>query len=150
MKKSLGNKRKFITDDMVKEITKLYEDFEETKCSKIFSNEFFGYTKVVIEQGLLKDGKIEKDKNGNPKPDISLRDTERIPLGVDIDEYFIKEIKPHLPESWMDRTKDSIGYEINFTKYFYLYKPLRSLEVITKELLDLENETDGLMSKLLF
>ena len=149
MKKSLGNKRKFITDDMVIEITKLYEDFKETENSKIFPNEFFGYTKIVIEQPLVKDGKVEKDKNGNPKPDGSLRDTERVPLGVDIDEYFLKEVKPHLPNSWMDRSKDSVGYEINFTKYFYQYTPLRSVEDLTKDLLELEKESDGLMSKLL-
>jgi type I restriction enzyme M protein len=70
-------------------------------------------------------------------------------LGVDIDEYFEREVKPHLPESWMDRNKDNIGYEINFTKYFYKYKPLRSLGDLTKELLDLEKESDGLMNKLI-
>jgi type I restriction enzyme M protein len=149
MKKSLGNKRKFITDDMVKEITKLYEDFKDTEYTKIFPNEFFGYTKIVIEQPLVKEGKVEKDKNGNPKPDGSLRDTERVPLGVDIDEYFLREVKPHLPNSWMDRSKDGVGYEINFTKYFYQYTPLRSVEDLTKDLLELEKESDGLMSKLL-
>lgn len=149
MKKSLGNKRKFITDEMVEQLTKEYEDFKETEYSKIFPNQFFGYTKVVIEQPLVKDGKVEKDKTGKPKPDGSLRDTERIPLGTDIDEYFKKEVKPHLPNSWMDRTKDSVGYEINFTKYFYKYTPLRSLKDITKELLELEKESDGLMGKLI-
>ena len=97
----------------------------------------------------MKDGKVETDKNGKPKPDGSLRDSERVPLGVDISEYFLREVKPHLPSSWMDRTKDGIGYEINFTKYFYQYKPLRPLEDITKDLLELEKETDGLMSKLI-
>jgi type I restriction enzyme M protein len=149
MKKSLGNKRKFITDDMVKEITKLYEDFKETEYTKIFPNEFFGYTKIVIEQPLVKEGKVEKDKNGNPKPDGSLRDSERVPLGVDIDEYFLREVKPHLPNSWMDRSKDGVGYEINFTKYFYQYTPLRSVEDLTKDLLELEKESDGLMTKLI-
>ena len=149
MKKSLGNKRKFITNEMVEEITRLYEDFKETETSKIFPNEYFGYTKIVIEQPLIKDGKVETDKNGKPKPDGSLRDTERVPLGVDLNEYFLREVKPHLPNSWMDRTKDGIGYEINFTKYFYEYKPLRPLDVITKDLLDLEKESDGLMSRIL-
>lgn len=149
MKKSLGNKRKFITDEMISELTKLYKDFKETENVKIFSNEYFGYTKVVIEQPLKENGKIQKDKHGNPKPDSSLRDTERISLGTDINEYFEKEVKPHLPDSWMDRNKDSVGYEINFTKYFYQYKPLRSLQEITKELLDLERESEGLMNKLI-
>jgi type I restriction enzyme M protein len=149
MKKSLGNKRKFITEEMVEQLTKVYENFQETEFSKIFNNEFFGYTKVVIEQPLVKDGKIETDKQGKPKPDGSLRDTERITLGTDIEDYFNKEVKPHLPNSWMDRTKDGVGYEINFTKYFYEYKPLRSLEEITNKLIELEKETDGLMNKLI-
>lgn len=149
MKKSLGNKRKFIPDEMIEEITNLYEKFEVTDNSKIYPNEFFGYTKVTIERPLIVDGKIEKDKKGKPKPDSSMRDSERIPLGTDIDEYFLREVNPNLPDSWMDRTKDSVGYEINFTKYFFKYKPLRSVEEITKELLDLEKETDGLISKLL-
>lgn len=149
MKKSLGNKRKFITNKMVEELTKLYEDFKETDYSKIFKNEYFGYTKVVIEQPLIKDDKVVKDKQGKLKSDSSLRDTERIPIGLNIDDYFNKEVKPHLPNSWMDRNKDSIGYEINFTKYFYKYIPLRSLDELTKELLELEKESDGLMNKLI-
>jgi type I restriction enzyme M protein len=83
------------------------------------------------------------------KSDSSLRDNERIPLGVDVDEYFERVVKPHLPESWMDSSKDSTGYVINFTKYFYQYKPLRSLNDLTKELLDLEKVSDGLMNKLI-
>ncbi len=79
-----------------------------------------------------------------PKPDSSLRDYERIPLGTNIDQYYQREVKPHLPSSWMDRSKDKTGYEINFTKYFYKYKPLRSVEVFTKDLLELEKESEGL------
>ena len=92
---------------------------------------------------------VVTDKNKNPKPDGSLRDFERIPLGVDIDEYYDREVKPHLLNSWMDRTKDKIGYEINFTKYFYQYKPLRSVQEITKDLLELEKESDGLFKQIL-
>ena len=150
MKKSLGSKRKFITEVQIIELSKTYTEFKENEHCKIFPNEHFGYTKIIIEQPLKDDkGKIVKDKQGNKKPDSSLRDSERIPLLENIDEYYDKEVKPHLPESWMDREKDKIGYEINFTKYFYQYKPLRSLEEITKQLWDLENESEGLMKKLL-
>jgi len=145
----LGSKRKEVSDEQRELILKTYTDFKESEISKIFPNQFFGFTKVTIEQPLKEDGKIVKDKKGNIKTDGSLRDNERIPLGVDIQEYFDREVKPHLPESWMDRSKDSVGYEINFTKYFYQYKPLRSLEELTKELLDLEKESDGLMNKLI-
>jgi type I restriction enzyme M protein len=149
MKKSLGSKRKEVSDEQRELILKTYSEFKESDISKIFPNEFFGYRKVTIEQPLKENGVIIKDKKGVIKTDSSLRDNERIPLGVDVDEYFEREVKPHLPESWMDRSKDSVGYEINFTKYFYQYKPLRSLEDLTKELLDLEKESDGLMNKLL-
>jgi type I restriction enzyme M protein len=149
MKKSLGSKRKEVSDDQREVILQTYTNFKESEISKIFDNDFFGYRKVTIEQPLKENGVIVKDKKGVIKTDGSLRDNERIPLGVDVDEYFEKEVKPHLPESWMDRSKDSVGYEINFTKYFYQYKSLRSLEELTKELLDLENESDGLMNKLI-
>ena len=148
MKKSLGNKRKFISDEMVEDLTNTYENFKENEYCKIFNNEFFGYTKVVIEQPLVKDGKVQLDKDGKPKPDGSLRDFERIPLGTDIEEYFENEVKPHLPTSWMDRNKDSIGYEINFTKYFYNYVPLRNPNEISNDLLELEKESEALLNKI--
>ena len=148
MKKSLGSKRKFISDEQIVELTKHYTDFEENEYSKIYPNHFFGYTKVVIEQPLMEDGKLVKDKKGNLKSDSKLRDYERIPLGVDVDEYFQREVKPHLPNSWMDREKDTVGYEINFTKYFYQYKPLRSSEEITKDLLELERESEMLLHQI--
>jgi len=149
MKKSLGNKRKFISDEQIKEITKIYTKFEESEFSKIFDNDDFGYTKVAIEQPLIENNVIQKDSNGNPKTDSSKRDYERIPLKEDINEYFIREVKPNLPHAWMDRSKDKVGYEINFTKYFYKYKPLRSLEEITQDILKLEEETEGLLKEIL-
>ena len=80
------------------------------------------------------------DKQGNAKPDTSKRDNERVLLSENIDEYYNREVKPHLPDSWMDRSKDKIGYEINFTKYFYKFSPLRSLEDISQDLKSLDDE----------
>ena len=148
LKKSLGNKRKEISDFGRQNILKLYRDFTESEISKIYPNEFFGYKKLIIEQPLVKDGKVVLDKKGLPKPDSSLRDSERIPLNENIDEYFEREVKPHLPNSWVDKEKTQIGYEINFTKYFYQFTPLRSVKDIMKDLLELENESDGLMKEL--
>ena len=85
----------------------------------------------------------------NPKTDSKKRDYERVPLEQDIDDYYEREVKPHLPNSWMDRSKDKIGYEINFTKYFYKYKPLRSLGDITQDLLKLEEEIEGTMKEII-
>lgn len=149
MKKSLGSKRKFISDEQIEQITKSYLDFKDSETSKIFANNYFGFTKVTIEQPTIENGKPVKGKNGMLKPDTSLRDSERIPLQSNIDNYFEKEVKPHLPNSWMDREKDKIGYEINFTKYFYKFKPLRTIEEITKDLLQLEKESEGIFNEIL-
>ena len=149
MKKSLGSKRKFIDDEQREDLLKLYTDFKEGEFSKIFNNEFFGYTKVTIEQPTLKNGKVVKDKNGKPKPDSKLRDNERIPLSEDIKDYFDREVKPHLPNSWIDFDKSKVGYEINFTKYFYNYKPLRGLTEITQDLLELEKESELLLNQII-
>ena len=143
------SKRKEISDKGKDYILKVYNDFKENEISKIFSNEFFGYRKLTIEQPLVHEGKIVKDKKGNVKPDSSLRDTERIPLDVDIDDYFEKEVKPHLPNSWVDKDKTSVGYEINFTKYFYQYTPLRSVQDVLTDLINLENESNGLINELI-
>lgn len=72
------------------------------------------------------------------EPDSELRDFENIPLKVDIDEFFRTEVKPHVPDAWMDRTKDKIGYEINFNRLFYVYTPPRPLKEIDAELRELE------------
>ena len=61
---------------------------------------------------------IVRDKKGNPKPDTKLRDHERVPLTEDIDDYYQREVKPHVPESWIDRKRDKVGYEINFQSVF--------------------------------
>ena len=144
MKKSLGNKRKEITEDGRKQLLDTYLNFEDNAFCKIYPNNFFGYTKVTIEQPLLK-----KDKKGNVKADAKKRDYERIPLSEDIDDYFQREVKPHLPDAWMDVAKNKVGYEINFTKYFYKYTPLRSMKEICGDLLTLEKETAGLMKEIL-
>jgi len=148
MKKSLGSKRKYIDEEQTQQILNTYNGFEESEISKIYPNEFFGYTKITIEQPLKKNGVIERSKDGTPKPDSKLRDYERVPLGEDIEEYFSREVEPHLPESWIDFDKSKVGYEINFTKYFYQYKPLRSTEEIMNDLLKLEEESQNLLNQI--
>ena len=247
MSKSLGNKRNELSDEHINAITKLYGDFTETEDCKIFDNADFGYSKVTVERPARnKKGEITKDKNGNPKPDSSLRDTENIPLKEDIQAYMEREVLPHVPDlpaqmpvkdqfciyvlkckngdfykgqtnnfprrmdehksgkvnstsnnlpieiihweifnsreealerekylktgrgrewlkksfeakklkiferqagAWIDEAKTNVGYEINFTKYFYKYQPLRSLAEIKADILALEEETDGLIKK---
>ncbi len=149
MKKSLGNKRKAITPAGREKLLKIFENFKENELCKIYPNEFFGYTKVTIEQPVTENGAVVRDQQGNPKADPKKRDYERVPLSKDIEQYFEEEVKPHLPDAWMDATKNSEGYEINFTKYFYKYQPLRSLQAIGDDLLKLDKETEGLMKEIL-
>ncbi len=228
MRKGLGCKRHELSQEDIDEIVGYYEKFGSTKNSKVFKNEDFGYTKVIVERPLqlnfqASEERIEKlnavkafsklaeskkenpeqklqeeeagkkkqndivnrlitigdkiykswddfetkvntalkefklspsfvknimlalsehdetadyvlDSKGNKKPDPNLRDSEKIPLKQDIDEYFEKEVKPYYPDAWMDRSKDRIGYEINFTQYFYKYVPPRPLEEIEKDI----------------
>src|SRR3989338_8955313 len=244
MRKSLGNKRHYITEKKIEEIVDIYKTFRESDKSKIFSNEDFGYYKITVErplqlnfqasderiellkeekafqnlevskrknnpltpfdkgEGKEKQGKIIKalksiggvlyknpdtfeavldsalkkhdidvdkslkkailksfsehdnaadiirDKNGNPEPNPDLRDYENVPLNEDIHEYFVREVKPHLPDAWIDEKKTKVGYEISFTKYFYKYKPLRPLEEITREIKTLEEATRKLMEEI--
>uniref|UniRef100_UPI003F68B937 type I restriction-modification system subunit M n=1 Tax=Acetivibrio thermocellus TaxID=1515 RepID=UPI003F68B937 len=234
MRKSLGNKRNEITEEQIKEITRIYGEFKENEYCKIFDNEDFGYQKIVVERPLrlnfqvteerinnlynetafnnlakskkkgaaglkeIEEGKkiqqqiietlrtmdstilyknrdeftkvlkkafkdsgikldsallkailsalSEKDETadicvdskGNPEPDPDLRDTENVPLKEDIHEYFEREVKPHVPDAWIDETKTKIGYEIPFTRHFYKYQPLRPSEEIMKEIRELE------------
>ena len=149
MSKSLGNKRKEISDIQIDELTRIYGEFAEGDNSKIFDNKDFGYYKVTVERPLRKDDKVVKDSRGKPKPDSSLRDTENIPLKENIQDYMQREVLPHVPDAWLDESKTNTGYEINFTKYFYEYKPLRSLDEIRADILALEEETDSMIKQVI-
>jgi len=78
-----------------------------------------------------------------------LRDTENVPVKDNIHQYFLKEVKPHVPEAWINLDSTKIGYEISFNKYFYRHKPLRSIEAVTADILQLEAESDGLIREIL-
>ena len=149
MRKNLGDKGKYITEEQKDNLFNIYEKFEENEFCKIYPNSFFGYTKIVVEQPLVENGELKRDRQGNPKPDPSKRDNERVPLSESIEDYYEREVKPHLPDSWMDRSKDKIGYEINFTKYFYKFTPLRSLEEISKDLKSLDDEIQQLSMEMI-
>ncbi len=151
MGRGLGEKRRQIGDQHVHQLIEFYTNFEDTDHSKIYPNDFFGYTKVTVERPLIDEetGDIVTDKKGNPKPDSTLRDHERVPLTENIEDYYQREVKPYLPDSWMDRKKDKVGYEINFNKYFYQDTQLRSLKEITQEIVSIEKETDKLMLEIL-
>jgi type I restriction enzyme M protein len=149
-KKSLGNKRNEITGNHIAQILELYADFSATKDSKIFDNENFGFYQLTVEQPLYDaKGKKHLDKNKNPKADSKKRDKENVPMGADIEKYFEKEVLPHVSDAWIDFDKTRIGYEINFTKYFYEYKGLRAAAAVKTEIQTLEGDITSLLKELL-
>jgi type I restriction enzyme M protein len=88
---------------------------------------------------------ICRDRNGKPEPDPELRDTETVPLKDSINDYFRREVLPHVPDAWIDHKKNKIGYDIPFNRHFYLYEPPRPLEEIEAEIRAVEREILALL-----
>jgi len=89
------------------------------------------------------------DADGHPEPDSELRDYENVPLKEDIYAYFAREVKPHVPDAWIDETKTRVGYEIPFTRHFYRYQPLRPLAEIETDIRKLEQAIHSMLSEAL-
>lgn len=147
-RKSLGNKRNDIPKEYIDEITKLYGEFKESKISKIFDNEDFGYSKIVVERPKLNEDGTPELKKGKPVPDTSLRDTENVPLKEDIQEYFKREVLSFAPDAWIDEKKTKVGYEIPFTRYFYEYIPPKPAQELEIEIKEIEMELDGALEEI--
>ncbi len=94
------------------------------------------------------EAEICRDRQGRPEPDPQLRDTESVSLSEDIESFFEREVKPHLPDAWIDMERRDpkggevgiVGYEINFNRYFYEYRPPRPLEAIEADIRQVEGE----------
>uniref|UniRef100_UPI0030FB79C5 type I restriction-modification system subunit M n=1 Tax=uncultured Acidovorax sp. TaxID=158751 RepID=UPI0030FB79C5 len=144
MRKSLGSKRKELSDAHIERITRLFGDFAEAEqdgipISRIFDNEAFGYHAITVERPLRDEAGnvvlgIKGKQKGKPQPDASLRDTENVPYTEDVSEYFKREVLPHAPDAWIDPDKTKVGYEIPFNRHFYVFKPPRPLAEIDAEL----------------
>ena len=97
-----------------------------------------------------------RDKDGNPEPDPELRDTESVPLGERVDDFFAREVKPHVADAWIDTSrcdeKDGavgvVGYEINFNRYFYRYTPPRPLEEIEADIRAIEGDIVRMLTEI--
>jgi type I restriction enzyme M protein len=89
---------------------------------------------------------IVLDADGHPGPDADLRDYENVPLKEDIHAYFEREVKPHVPDAWIDESKTRVGYEIPFTRHFYKYQPLRPFAEIEADIRKLETEIQQLLA----
>ena len=218
MRKSLGSKRKFLSEQQIAEIAKLHEAGENSPNSKVFATTDFGYRRITVERPLrlrfsvtsdklatyqntrgadqaeafatvegsfdnlpafLKAAGIKKlgkaalkaalscfgerdggaqpvlDDKGNVQADSDLRENENVPLNQSIDDYFAREVLPHVPDAWIDTSKTDakdglvgiVGYEINFNRYFYVYLPPRALAEIDAELKAVEAEIAALLGE---
>lgn len=146
-KKSLGNKRKDITEADVEKILKLYLDFEENDNCRIFPNSFFGsYQLTVCQPKRDANGKVIVKKG---KKEVEKKDIETIAIGTDWKEHFAKEVLPHIdPESWVDIAQTRVSYEINFSRYFYKHEVLRPSEEIASDIRTSEKNIQSLFSQL--
>ena len=218
MRKSLGSKRKFLSEQQIAEIAKLHEAGENTLNSKVFATTDFGYRRITVERPLrlrfsvtpeklaayentkggdqveafakveghfdnlpafLKAAGIKKlgksalkavlscfgdrdgdaqpvlDDKGNVQADSDLRENENVSLNQSIDDYFAREVLPHVPDAWIDTSKTDakdglvgiVGYEINFNRYFYVYQPPRALAKIDADLKAVEAEIAALLGE---
>ena len=153
MRKSLGSKRKELSDDHIAKVTRLFGQFIEANegkkpISRIFKNTDFGYRTITVERPLRdENGQIvlatKGKQKGQPQADSNLRDTENVPLNEDVENYFQREVLPHVPDAWIDHEKTKIGYEIPFNRHFYVFEPTRSLAEIDA---DLKQCTDRILT----
>lgn len=156
-RKNIGNKRVDLNDDCIDLVVEAYNNFIDKVYvqgnlsveSKIFENDFFGYTKVTVETPIVDESGKPILKRGKPTPDKSKTDSEIIPLQQNTDEYFAKNVTPYNPLAYMDRSKDKVGYEIPFTRLFYKFTPPRKSDEIFAEFKALTSEEADLMKEIL-
>ncbi len=105
--------------------------------------------KALLEALSEKDETAEicRDAKGTPEPDTDLRDMENVPLKENIDQYFQREVLPHVPDAWVDHGKTKVGYEIPLNRHFYRYEPPRPLDSIEADIKELETEIVTLLAE---
>ena len=99
---------------------------------------------------------ICRDREGRPEPDPELRDTENVPLRESVESFFAREVKPHVPDAWIDTTRRDpqdgevglVGYEINFNRYFYEYRPPRPLKETEADIQQVEKEIVAMLREM--
>lgn len=152
LRKNLGEKNTEITTEIRERIMDLYTAFDraDSKYSKVFRNEEFGYWEVpVYTPRIDENGQPILDKKGKPvKPDT---DKEIVPFTYEggIDAFMKNEVLPFAPLAYRKPGTEKIGYEISFTKYFYQPVQLRTLDEISADIRAIEAETDGLLKEII-
>ncbi|HFM9337494.1 TPA: N-6 DNA methylase [Enterococcus faecium] len=155
-RKNIGSKRVDLDDTCINLILKAYEGFENEIYenndlvveSKVFENDFFGFTKVTVETAQADDNGKPVLKKGKKQPVKGATDTEIIPLQEDIDAYIEKNVLPYNPLAYVDSTKDKIGYEVPFARLFYKFEAPKPSNEIFEEIKELEAEETILMKEL--
>lgn len=151
-------------DDLVK-VVRRYLDEEKDNVGNSFNSFMDRIEAIAKDEGIKLTAKRKKllrdyltyisedaepvlDSKGSMEPDKNLKDSEQIPMLYDggIKGFLEKEIKPYIPDAWIDEESASIGYELSFTKYFYKPVELRPVEDIIKDLKALEKESDGVLA----
>ena len=157
-RKSIGNKRVDISEACRELIVKAYGEYtnadyteilvngKEIVCkSRVMDNVTLGYNKITVESPELDENGKKVLKKGKPVADSSKRDTENVPLDMDIEDYLKAEVLPYNPDAWIDKSKTKVGYEIPFTRTFYVYKELEKADDIAKRI---EAHEESLIAKL--
>lgn len=155
-RKNIGSKRVDLDESCIKLILKAYEGFADAVYtddslsveSKVFENDFFGFTKVTVETALTDENGKPVLKKGKMQPVKGASDSEIIPLGEDRDAYMQKNVLPYNPLAYVDPAKDKIGYEIPFTRLFYKFVAPESSAAIFEDIKALEAQETVLMKEL--
>ena len=135
-------------DKVIKKVEKLSGDklaklLAHLGCEEKDLPDFGYFPKTVTERSRSDNTYITYETESD------LRDTENVPLKDNIHPYFLREVKPHVNEAWINLDATKIGYEISFNKYFYKHTPLRNIEEVTADILELEQQSDGLIADIL-
>ncbi len=110
--------------------------------TKLFRNVF---TRKAPNAEPVRNG----EGNVTHEPDPALREFENVPLKDDVGTYFDREVRPHVPDAWLDRSRDKVGYEVNFNRYFYTLTRTRPLEEVDADLKEAEKEIIRLLREVI-
>ncbi|MCG8812157.1 SAM-dependent DNA methyltransferase [Tenacibaculum finnmarkense] len=144
-KKTILNAVSWYSADAEKVIKKI-EKLNDEKLAKLLNH------LDCKQKDLANFGYFATNKKGEYttyETESDLRDTENVPLKDTIHSYFLREVKPHVNEAWINLDATKIGYEISFNKYFYKHTPLRNINDVTNDIINLEKQSDGLIQEIL-
>ena len=129
--------------------SKLDELLDHLGCSQEQLADFGYFPLQDQPTSACGDGKNSAGEYITYEASSDLRDSESVPLAQKIHGYFLEEVKPHVEEAWINLDSTKIGYEISFNKYFYRHKPLRALEEVASDIIELEQKAEGLIAQIL-